>query len=197
MMPRGARRTRSEIKELLMLLFLNFEGPIGRYRLKEMLGLSEREGVVKRMLSDLQRGGYVSSGRPGSKLTVKGERLLKQRLNSYSIADVKDLSLQPLETGPTSFVVHLRGKASAITSGVEERDAAVRAGAVGATVLTFRDGVLSVPTVYRDVSSKHPDLAEQIYQSFSLADGDALIIASAENRWRALEGALAAARVLA
>jgi hypothetical protein len=102
-----------------------------------------------------------------------------------------------LETGPTSFVIHLRGRADTIISGVKERDAAVRAGAVGATILTFKDGVLSVPTVYRDLSSKYPDLAEQIYRSFSLADGDALIVASAENRWRALEGTLAAARVLA
>jgi len=196
-MPKGARRTRPEIKELLMLLFLNFGGPIGRYRLKEMLGLSDREGVVKRMLSDLQRSGYVSSGRPGSKLTVKGEKFLKQRLNAYSIADVKDLSLQPLETGPTSFIVHLRGRAEAIISGMNERDAAVRAGALGATVLTFKNGMLSVPTVYHNLSSKYPDLAKRIYESFSLADGDALIVASAENQWRALEGVLAAAKALA
>jgi len=195
-MPRGARRTRSEIKELLMLLLLKFEGPIGRYSLKEMLGLSEREGVVKSMLSDLQRGGYVSSGRPGSKLTVKGEKLLEQHLNAHSIVDVKCLSLQPLETGPTSFIVHLRGRAEAIISGMNERDAAVRAGALGATVLTFKNGMLSVPTVYHNLSSKYPDLAKRIYESFSLADGDALIVASAENRWRALEGVLAAAKAL-
>jgi len=195
-MPRGARRTRPEIKELLMLLLLKFEGPIGRYSLKEMLGLSEREGVVKSMLSVLQRGGYISSGRPGSKLTVKGEKLLEQRLKAQSIVDVKCLSLQSLETGPTSFIVHLRGRAEAIISGMNERDAAVRAGALGATVLTFKNGMLSVPTVYHNLSSKYPDLAKRIYESFSLADGDALIVASAENRWRALEGVLAAAKAL-
>jgi len=196
-MPRGARRTRPEIKELLMLLLLKFEGPIGRYSLKEMLGLSEREGVVKSMLSDLHRGGYISSGRPGSRLTVKGEKLLEQRLKAHSIIDVKHLSLQPLETGPTSFIVHLRGRAEAIISGMNERDAAVRAGALGATVLTFKNGMLSVPTVYNNLTSKYPDLAKRIYGSFSLADGDALIVASAENRWRALEGVLAAATALA
>ncbi len=196
-MPRNRKGLKSDLKELLMLLILKFEGPVGRYRLKGMLGLSEHEGRVKRMLADLRRGSYASSGRSGSKITAKGEALLKRHLNMYGIKDVKDLKLQPLETGPASFVIHLRGKANAVTSGIRERDAAIRGGALGAVVLTFKNGVLSVPTVYPDLSSVYPELVEEICKSFSLADGDVLIIASAENKWRALEGGLAAARALA
>jgi len=185
------------LKELLMLLLLKLEGPIGRYRLKEMMGLSEREGVVRQMLADLQKDGYVSASRPGSMLTAEGQDLLNQRLNAYNIVDIKDIDLQELKTGPTSVGIHLKGKADAIHSGIEQRDAAVRAGSTGATILMFKNGLLSIPKVYPNLSSEKPELTNQLYRAFNLTEGDALIIISAKNRWRAMEGALAATRILA
>jgi len=197
-MPRlGRRKVRSELKELLMLLTLKLAGPVGRYRLKKMLGLSEHEGLVRLMLADLRKGGYVSSGRRGSKLTVNGEGLLEQRLKAHDIVEFKDVNMKPLKTGRFSVGVHLLGKANAIQSCMKQRDVAVRAGATGATILTLEEGLLSIPTVYRNFSSEYPNLADRIHRLFNLADGDVLIIASAEDRWRALEGALAAAEATA
>jgi len=190
---RGKRKRRSKLKELLMLLCLKSEGPIGRYRLKDMLGLSEYEGVVKLMLSDFRKEGYVSTSKLGSKLTAKGEKLLAQRLKTYNIIDVKDFDLPDLKTGPVTVGIQIRGKADKIRFGIDERDAAVKAGAQGATVLTFKDGALRFPPILEDLSSKYPELAAKILETYGLIDGDIIIFVSAENRWRALEGALAAA----
>lgn len=190
---RGKRRKRSKLKELLMLLCLKFEGPIGRYRLKDMLEMSEYEGIVKLMLSDLRKRGYVSPGKLGSKLTVKGEKLLVQHLKAYDVVDVKDFDVLYLKTGPVSVGIQIRGKANKIRFGIEQRDAAVRAGAKGATVLTFKEGVLGLPPMFDDLSSKYPELAAKILETYNLINGDIIIFVSAENRWRALEGALAAA----
>lgn len=68
---KGKLGKRSQIKELLMLLVLSWEGPIGRYRLKHVIGLSEHEGLVKQMLADLQKQGYISARKSGCTLTEK------------------------------------------------------------------------------------------------------------------------------
>ena len=192
----GKRKSRLELKELLMLLLLKLEGPVGRYRLKHMLGMTEHEGVVKLMLADLRQTGHISSNKLGSKLTIKGENLLNQRLKNYSIVTIEDVNISPLEVGLVSVGIHLKGKTDTIKSGIEQRDATVRAGATGATILTYKDGVLGIPKVYPDISSKYPNLNDQIHRLFNLVNRDVLIITSATDRWRALEGALAAAKIL-
>jgi predicted transcriptional regulator len=193
---RGRRRIRSELKELLLLLVLKHKGPVGRYRLKHMLGMSDHEGIIKLMLADLRDDAYISTSNLGAQLTSKGEAFLVSRLKEYQIVHIKDIDYPFIEAGPFSVGVQLKGKAGAITSGMAQRDAAVRAGAIGATILTSDNGVLGIPTVYRDLSSQQPTLSTQILQSFSLTGGDVLIITSAPSRWRAFEGALAAAKTL-
>jgi hypothetical protein len=74
--------------------------------------------------------------------------------------------------------------------------AAIRAGAIGATVITLQDGVLCIPTVYRDLASEHPDVAAQIRTSYPLADGDVLMLVSARDKWTAYASALAIAMTL-
>jgi len=63
--------------------------------------------------------------------------------------------------------------------------------------LTFKDGVLAIPTVFQNISSEYPNLPKQIHGLFSLTNGDILLVVSAKDQWRALEGALAAAKILA
>ena len=48
-----------------MLLVLNRKGQMGRYRLKEVIGLSEHEGLVKQMLVGLQKQGCISASKLG------------------------------------------------------------------------------------------------------------------------------------
>lgn len=176
-----------------MLLCLKIAGPIGRYRLKNMLGLSEYEGIVKLMLSDLREKDCLLTSKGGSKLTAKGEKLLVQLLKAYCIVDVKEFNPLELKTGPVTVGIQIRGKADKIRFGIEERDTAVRAGAQGAAVLTFENGALRLPPILRDVSLKYPKLVVKILEAYRLVDGDVVIFVSAENKWRALEGALAVA----
>lgn len=83
---RGSKKKRSDVKELLMLWILKRKSPIGRYRLKYMLGLSEHEGVVRQMLEEFQKQGYVSASRSGCVLTDRGKSFLENRLRSYYIS---------------------------------------------------------------------------------------------------------------
>ncbi|MFQ6075420.1 MAG: DUF4443 domain-containing protein [Candidatus Bathyarchaeia archaeon] len=193
---RGRRRKRSRLKELLLLLALKLEGPIGRYRLKEVLSLTEHEGLVRLMLEDLKNGGYASSSRAGSELTEDGERLLRTSLDGYGIVEIRDVDLEPLNVGPESVALHVRDRWIKVRSPISMRDAAVRAGAAGGMVIRYRSGHLEVPSVYPDLSEEHPELTKELLKLFDLSNGDTLIIGLSDDRWRALEGALSAAGVL-
>jgi len=190
---RGKRKKRSELKETLILLILSLKGPVGRYRLKDMLGLSEHEGVVKLMLKELKSSEFIRSGAQGATLTRKGEMLLKKRLDKLGIAVIRDLDLKDLETGPYTVVAHLPKKASLFDSVLRYRDEAIRAGALGTTIITYKEGVLSVPMVYSNLLEVFPSAAEKLLETFNLQDGDALLVVSGVDRWKAMEGALAVA----
>ena len=193
---RGIRKKRSEIKELLMLMILNRKGPIGRYRLKEMLNLSEHEGVIRYMLTDLQNQSYVSASKLGCALTQKGKALLEKRLRAYDIIDIKTFYTPILTTTPISMGLHIQNKADKIESAMKLRDHAVRGGAVGATIILFKDEKLIIPSVNIGFFSRHPTLAKKIHDAFSLENNDILVVVSTEEEWRGMEASITIAKVL-
>jgi len=193
---RGKKEKRSEIKELLMLLALNRKGPIGRYRLKEVIGLSEHEGLVKLMLADLQRQGYISASKLGCALTEKGETLLEKRLKALHIVDIKPFDFPLLKAGPVSIGLHLLNAADKIDSAMEVRDIAVRGGATGATIIIFKEEKLSVPSVHPDFPKENPSLLKEIQDSFNPEDNGVIAIVSAEDEWRGFEASITVAKAL-
>lgn len=185
-----------DLKTLLMLVLIRDEGPIGRYRLDDMLNLPE--GVVRGLLLSLSRRGYISTSKLGCKLTTEGESLLRRALAEYQITAIKEFETPgPLKIGDQNVAVQIENKAWLIKSPMEQRDIAVRAGAQGAVLITFSRGKLAIPNVYPILADKYPKLAERILHSFKLNSGDVIVIGGAENRWRALEGSLAIALSLA
>lgn len=182
----GKRRQRSELKNLLLLATLSLQGRTGRYRLKNILNLSEREGVVRMMLNDLKCGGYIDVNKAGCELTEKGKTLLEK----YRIIAIKDVDLEVLGLRHRCLAIHIRGPVTKKI--IELRDTAVRAGADGAILICNEEGRLKIPTVYDDLDVKFPEMAGQLREAFNLSTGDILLVGFSEDRWRALEGALAA-----
>ncbi len=189
---RGKRKRTSEVKELLLLLALKKAGPVGRYRLKNLLNFSEREGVVRRMLNDLERDGLVSASKAGSRLTSEGESHLKEKLDVYNIVMVKQFDFREMGFN-NSYCIHVQGSANHIEIVVKHRDDAVRAGALGATIIVYKNGVLKVPKVYPNLSDEYPRIVKGLHREFNLLDNDVLVVGFAEDKWRALEGAIATA----
>jgi predicted transcriptional regulator len=179
-----------------MLLMVQREGPIGRYRLKEVVGLSDHEGVVRQMLADFQEQGHVAASRSGCTLTDEGHTLLAEALNAHHIAAIKRFDIPLLTPGPIGVAVHLRKRASRVRSAMKIRDLAVRAGALGATVITFKDEKLRVPSVSPAFFENYPDLGAKIHDAFRLEDDDVIAVISAEEAWRGFEASLTIARAL-
>jgi len=193
---RGKRKKRSEIKELLMLLILNREGPVGRYRLKDLMKLSEHEGLIRQMLADLQKQGHISASKTGCILTQNGKISLEKRLKLLNIVDIKPFDSPILKTGLISIGVHLQNMAYKIGSVINTRDIAIRGGATGATIILFNKGKLSVPSVHPDFLSENPGLIKKIQDSFKLEDNDVVTIVSADDEWQGYEASITIANAL-
>ena len=79
--------------------------------------------------------------------------------------------------------------------GIEERDEAIRAGANATLVLAMENGEVHMPKV-SNLSRESPQLAASIIKNLNPADGDVIIITSANSKMTARYSALAAALLL-
>ncbi len=195
-MAKGGRvRKRSERKALLLLLCLQLAGPVGRYRLKEILNLAEHEGVVKLMLEELRREKVVTTSKLGCELSGQGRKYLNSKLREYGIKKYSAVDLSPFHTGQEAYCIQVAKCAERIGNGMEQRDIAVRAGADGAIVIAVEDGVLTVPPEY-SLDKNFPEVAARLRDQFAPARQDVIVVGLSSEKWRAVEGALAASMSL-
>lgn len=187
---RGKRKTRSDVKRLLLLLIIQREGPIGRYRLKTLLGMAMHEGIVRHMLEEYQAEGNITSTRQGASLTSRGQDHLQTLLRQYRIRDIKKITIPLVSTYPLTMGVHLENCADRITSAMDLRDNAVRGGASSATIILYRNEVLSIPTVDPTFITKNPTFTHQLQATFALKPNDIVVLISADTEWKGLEAAI-------
>ena len=121
---RGKRKTRDTVKQILLLLIIQREGPIGRYRLKTLLEMVEREGVVRSMLEEYQATNIITSSRQGATLTPHGHDYLQQLLQHYRILDIQQLTIPLMSINPSTLGIHLQDCADQIVSAMDIRDIA-------------------------------------------------------------------------
>ncbi|MEM0445792.1 MAG: DUF4443 domain-containing protein [Nitrososphaerota archaeon] len=174
---------------IVRAIYLIAENPgIGRKRLAATLGLGE--GVARTLLSRLKSQGLVETKRSGCFLTDSAQTLYKELMTRMS----RPHRLNIKDTWPYSYSVWItvKGAAGLVKMGLEQRDAAIRAGASAAITLVYQDGRLLMPNL-SDVSGEYPDFAGKIIEEIRPAEGDVIIIAGANDLQDAENGAIAAA----
>ena len=179
-------------KDLLLLFILSSEKHVGRYVLKDMLDLQEREGVVRSKLETLKSKGFIKSNRRGSTLTKKGLEHLHSLMTAMGIIMMKKLDYDCLGVGPEAFGVQIRSFSLSELQLLNIRDSAVKGGAKGAILFAFKNEQLTVSSLYEDLSEIDEKLSHRLQKTFNFIDGDLLIVGFNENPWRSLEGALSA-----
>jgi hypothetical protein len=92
-----------------------------------------------------------------------------------------------------NFAILIKNRGHLIRSGVEQRDAAIMAGARGATTIMFKEGRLRIPSVSDNVAKDFPNAANQIVRLLKPKENDVIIIGSADSLGKAEYGTLAAA----
>jgi predicted transcriptional regulator len=174
---------------LLHAIELISEKTIGRSKLAENLKVGE--GVVRTIINRLKDADLVVTSKSGCALSSRGLRLLREYKSIFK--KKIEIGKNELTLADYNFAILIKNRGHKVRSGVEQRDAAVMAGAKGATTIMFKEGRLKISSVSDDVAKDFPDAANQIVRLLEPEENDVIIIGSADSLGKAEYGTLAAA----
>ena len=148
--------------------------------------LSLGEGVVRTLLKHLKMQDLIESTKSGTRLTEKGMTMLSGLLSSIHAETTMPISSVAL--GKFNYAILLKHSGTAIKSGIEQRDAAIKMGATGATTLLFKDDKFVIPgTAKYDSLADEPRIAKFLVKKLKPEDGDVIIIGSTTENQRIAE----------
>jgi predicted transcriptional regulator len=179
------------IVHLLLAVELIAKKETGRGKLAENLGVGE--GTIRTILGRLKDAGVVEISKAGCSLTDSGLRLWKEYTSAFNKIQIGQ---NELALAKYNFAVRVRNCAEAVGSGIEQRDAAVMAGARSATTIMVRKKRMVIPSVSQDVARDFPVAADQLVRLLHSKENDAIVIGGSDNSRKAEYGALAAAWTL-
>ena len=166
----------AHIFKALQVIHINAKA--SRSLLTEEIGLGE--GSIKTLVKHLKMNGLVITSKAGMTLTNKG-KVLFSKLNEVMPAE-NDIEECSLTMGKFNHAILVKGLAKDVGSGIEQRDAAIKIGALGATTLVFRDDKLFTSDKSHDMPIKDQKLTFVLVEKLQPENGDVVIIASAENK---------------
>ena len=157
---------------------------IGRAALGARLGIGE--GVARTLIRHLRDADLIEVTARGLTTSTKGDLLLGD-IHAV-IQRVGEAPATEDTVGRHNFAVLVRGAATRVRAGVEQRDAALLSGARGATTIAYGDDA-RIPGMDRA-----PDSAlRELIKSSNPRSGDVVIIGTGDNPLSAELGALSAA----
>jgi hypothetical protein len=158
------------------------------------LGLGE--GAVRTIIKHLSGRNFVDPAKEGCVLTQRGVALYKSLRSKLS--EVRPVNARELALDKASAAVLVRNSGTMVRRGIEQRDAAIRAGATGACTLVCQNGKLTMPMGEREAWTLAPSdlLFEDLRKLFAPSDSDVIAIVSAPNMRMAEHCAIAAALTL-
>lgn len=168
---------------------LLFKEPLGRNKLAEKLGVGD--GAVRTIISRLKDSELIVNSKEGCMLTPKGQQVWSQFEQVFpQRTEIPKTEMTPSEANYAFLVKGCGGK---VHSGIDQRDAAIIAGAKRAIAIVTNHGSLYIETVSQCLEKDYPNAAAQILKKVSPQDNDVIIIAGAETMSKAKSGAFAAA----
>jgi predicted transcriptional regulator len=178
----------TEAQVMKALEEISLQVSVGRLKLSKDLSLGE--GEIRTLVRHLKNEGLIDVSNSGMSLSSDGRRLLS-RLRTL-ISEPREIQSTPLTVAPFNVAVRVMGMKDFIRYGLEQRDAAIMAGAKGATTLIFAENKLTMPGMKEDVLESDPSILASL-SKLSLKEGDVIIIGSANEKINAELGARNAA----
>jgi predicted transcriptional regulator len=176
------------IFHIFYALELMAQKPLGRNKLAELLNVGD--GAVRTIISRLRDADLIETSKVGCNLTQKGQDIWRQ-FDSIFPKQV-DLSKSELSTLEFNHAFLVKNASQKVESGIDQRDAAIIAGARKAFVIVYKDGHLRIESVSDNVEKQYPKAAKQILELMKPQENDVIIVASAETALKAKRGAFAA-----
>lgn len=158
---------------------------VGRDLLCKELSLGE--GSIKTLVKHLKMHKLIITSNGGTKLSEKG-RTIASDLVSH-IPRGTNIQRCSVALGKYNHAVLLKSLSFAVKSGIEQRDAAVKMGAIGATTFLFRAGKFVMPTdsSEQDSLENEPRIRRLLTEKLNPEDDDVIIIGSSNENARMAE----------
>lgn len=171
------------------LEIISIEKSVGRKKLSEVLSLGE--GTIRTLVKHLKKERLIKVSKAGITLSKFGQKIYAEIRSR--ISEELEIPKSPITIGPSNIAILIRNAANSINYGVEQRDAAIRAGALGATTLVFRQNKLIMPGVDENISQNIQPIYNTLISKLKPKENDVIIIGSANEKRVAELGAKTAA----
>lgn len=162
---------------------------IGRKNLARWLALGE--GETRTLVRHLKIAKLIETSRSGIALLKFGKRVLSD-LQSRIQGGI-DIPQSTLTVGKFNIAVLVKNSSHKVSYGLEQRDTALRVGALGATTLVFSRNNLNMPGVSEDIFREIPRIQDMLISKLNPGENDVIIIGSSDEKIFAELGAKAAA----
>ncbi len=148
-------------------------------------GLVLGEGTIKTLVKHLKMQGLIETSNRGTKMTAKGKGICEGLLSAIPA----EMSLPKCSVSLSRFnyAVLVREFGFAVGLGIEQRDAAIKMGAAGATTLLFKDNKFVMPANSIDSLKKEPRVRRMVVEKLNPRVGDVIIIGSADSNEKTAE----------
>ena len=156
------------------LQIIEDRGHASRTLLCQELNLGE--GAVRTLIKHLKMKELIETSNAGTKMSEEGKRFFAEILSCLP----KGCSLPKcsIALGKYNYVVLLKQLSFAIKSGIEQRDSAIKMGALGATTMLFKEGKFVMPDSNYESVKKEPAIHELLMKKLEPVEGDVIIIGS-------------------
>jgi predicted transcriptional regulator len=189
----GPGRTFTELQLIRAIQILGEKKILGRTMLSRILNIGS--GAIRTIINILEENNIIVVKKSGCCLTEKGINIyeqIKKRIPLLCLIDAGRLSVAKFDAA-----VIVKESSKLINRGIEQRDAAIRVGAKGASTVIWVNHKFIVPKGSNDCERDFPNgIWKTLKDKFHPEDGDVIIISSAENPGTAIYGTLSSALTL-
>jgi predicted transcriptional regulator len=184
--------TTFSVAHIFYALELVAEKPIGRNKLAEKLNVGD--GAIRTIINHLKDAGLIETSKTGCTLTTKGSSVWKKFEEFFPKRG--EIEKTELTTAEHNYAFLVKNSGHKVKSGIEQRDAAIVAGAKRAVVIVSKSGHLSIESVSNDIAKEFPKAANHILRVTQPEDNDVIVIAGADVLQKAKNAAFAASWAL-
>ena len=180
------------VSHIYFALELMAEKPIGRNKLAKQLDVGE--GAIRTIINRLKDAGLIETSKEGCNLTSKGLSVWKQFEEHFPKR--VEIGKTELTKADYNYAFLVKNSGHKIKSGIEQRDAAIIAGATRAVIIVAKKGHLTIESVSSNLEKEFPEATNQILKNIQPENNDVIIIVGASARQKAKHGAFAASWAL-
>ena len=161
------------------LQLLKRDGHVSRLLLINELGLGE--GSIKTLIKHLKMEKLIITTQKGTAMTEWGEKIFEE-MSQYICCETQ-VPKSSISIAEYNHAILLRNMKFAIKQGVEQRDAAIKMGAKGATTLLFNNGKFLIPGSRFNALKGEKAIEKLLKDNLKPEENDIIVIGSDDNEY--------------